>query len=87
MITVKDFYATWEEVEGKLIDMIGYPMLSTTYSAEQRLKELYKMKKTLDELKPTPNIQIKGVYTKLFGRVTFEKIQKWVNDCYEVTSE
>lgn len=87
MITVKDFYNQWEGVEAKLIDMLEFPMLSTTSSAERRLNELYEMKKTLDKLNPTPTTQINGIYTKLFGKVNFEQTQKWVNNCYDVTSE
>ena len=87
MITVKEFYKTWEETEKLLLEMTVSPSLAQAILAEEDLKALYEMKKTLEKINPDPNIKIRGINTDIFGRITFENMQKYANEHHKSSSE
>ncbi|MFA7708147.1 MAG: hypothetical protein WCX73_04305 [Candidatus Pacearchaeota archaeon] len=87
MTTAKEFYASWEDIEHKLIDMIASPMLPASTQAERHLKELYAIKKNLDKNKLNPSEKIQGVKTDIWGIVTFEEIQEHVKEYHDIIGE
>lgn len=90
MISVKEFYERWEDTESKLIDMTVYPLLVGN-TAERFLGQLYMMKRAVDakvrKALLTPDSEFKGINTRKFGIVTFERIADFVERRYVSASE
>lgn len=78
MVTVGDFYQRWEGVEAKLLDMTTSPLLCIRSCAESDLQYLYQMKQELDEMQFEPSREVRGIRTDLFGVVSFEDMERFI---------
>jgi hypothetical protein len=87
MTTVNEFYNQFEEVEKGLIEMTASPILAISHPAERKLKNIYQLKKELEDMDFEPSRKIKGIRTTCFGIVSFEDIKKFIEDYGIISSQ